>query len=162
MNYVLLVEEKSMKIFLETFLPFKFPECKFRVISHEGKVDLKQSLVREMKVLNWNTPMFIVLIDKDANDCRVLKTEIDNLCCATETNYKIRIVCHELESWYLGDLAAVDIAFSTKLSKHSNKKTFREPDDLPNAKEILKEHIGQIGQNQNSGKNGRGYEKYRT
>jgi len=43
----------------------------------------------------------------------------------------IRIVCRELESWYFGDLAAVENALSmTDLVKYQNKSKYRVPDKI--------------------------------
>ncbi|TAE49129.1 MAG: DUF4276 family protein [Cytophagales bacterium] len=50
----------------------------------------------------------------------------------------IRIVCRELESWYLGDMQAIQQAYpSFKLDKYTNKKKFREPDIMNNAAEEI-------------------------
>lgn len=51
---------------------------------------------------------FVVLIDQDSNDCIVLKDRLSGLCQeGGRENCLVRIVCHELESWFLGDLEAV-------------------------------------------------------
>ncbi len=51
----------------------------------------------------------------------------------------VRIVCHELESWYLGDLSAVETALELRgLARQQKKKKFRHPDTLNNAKQELK------------------------
>ena len=42
----------------------------------------------------------------------------------------VRIVCRELESWYLADLQAVDKVFGTQLAKQQEKAKFRTPDDI--------------------------------
>jgi len=147
MKYIFLVEEKSMKKFLDVLLHERFPEnVTFRVISHDGKGDLKKSVKSKLRALNGNDVKFVILIDQDSSNCRVLKEEIRSLCENTEADYKIRIVCRELESWYLGNLTAVDNAFSTKLAKHGKNEKFRQPDNIDYAKQILKKYIGEIGQ----------------
>ena len=50
-----------------------------------------------------------------------------------------RIPCHELESWFLGDL--IDKAFGTNLEKLQNKRKFSDPDKLANAKEELQKYV---------------------
>ena len=42
-----------------------------------------------------------------------------------------------MESFYLGDLRAVEKALEIDLSKVANKSDYREPDKLPDAKERL-------------------------
>ena len=53
----------------------------------------------------------------------------------------IRIPCHELESWFLGDLQAVEKGLaikSGKLSKLQQKQKYRNPDNLASPKQELK------------------------
>ena len=51
----------------------------------------------------------------------------------------IRIACRELESFYLGDLAAVEQGLNlTGLAKLQGNQKFRDPDRLVNAAEELK------------------------
>ena len=148
MRYILLTEERSMKIFLEMLLPKIFSNSiDFIIYHHEGKGDLKKSIPIKLKSLSSDETQFLVLIDQDGSDCSILKSEINKLCdVKKDVNYKIRIVCHELESWYFGDLLAIDNAFSTKLSKLKNKQKFRNPDNIINAKRELKRYIGPHGQ----------------
>ncbi|MFH0994155.1 MAG: hypothetical protein V1844_01450 [Pseudomonadota bacterium] len=50
----------------------------------------------------------------------------------------IRVVCKTLESFYLGDLFAVEKAFGINgLAKQQQKKKFRSPDNLGNPAEEL-------------------------
>jgi len=141
MNYVFLVEEESMRVFLNIFLTNILPEGTFQVVPHEGKADLKKSIVREMcmKKYNGNNPLFIVMIDKDSNDCIKLKAELDGLCRTTNQNYKIRIACHELEAWHLGDLSALSRAYGKDFTGLSQKEKFRQPDKLGNPAQVLEE-----------------------
>ncbi len=51
----------------------------------------------------------------------------------------IRIACRELESWYLGDLAAVEQALHAKgIANLQNKRQYRHPDTLDNPKQELR------------------------
>ncbi len=50
----------------------------------------------------------------------------------------VRIACHELESWYLGDLAAVERGLGVSgLSAKQNQNKYRIPDRLSNAADEL-------------------------
>ncbi|WP_218082987.1 DUF4276 family protein [Anthocerotibacter panamensis] len=44
----------------------------------------------------------------------------------------MRIVCQELEAWFLGDFLAIESAFSRPglAAKYQNKQKFRNPDNL--------------------------------
>ena len=146
MKYVFLVEERSMKVFLDVLLD-KYSDIIFQVVSHSGKSDLKSSIPRKLKALNGIETMFVVLVDKDYSDCKKLKEEFVSICeSVAHVNFKVRIVCHELESWYLGDLSAVDKAFGTKLSKERNKTRYRKPDERAHPKEYLLKRINTRGQ----------------
>ena len=153
MKYIFLTEERSMKTFLDVLLRKNYPQFDFRTIHHEGKSDLKKSIPNKFGALNTDDTMFVILIDQDSSDCLALKSEINAICKRIKNinniKYKVRIVCHELESWYLGDLSAIDKAFSIKPSKMQGKRKFRNPDKLANAKQelrryIKREHIGQV------------------
>jgi hypothetical protein len=49
---VFLLEEPSMKLFLEALLPRLFPRLDFLCLQHEGKSDLEQSIPRKLRT--WN------------------------------------------------------------------------------------------------------------
>jgi hypothetical protein len=53
----------------------------------------------------------------------------------------VRIACHELESWFLGDLAAVEKAFNIKLAGQQKNRKYKEPDKLSNASEELEKLV---------------------
>jgi hypothetical protein len=51
----------------------------------------------------------------------------------------VRIACHELENFFLGDLAAVEKGLKLKrLSEKQNNRRYREPDRLANAPDELR------------------------
>lgn len=137
---IFLLEEPSMEAFLDEFLPKILPaDIEFQTISHNGKSDLKNSIPRKLRGWSGNVK-FVVLCDKDSNDCINLKKELLDLCNeGRRPDTLVRIVCTELESWFLGDLEAVGNAFENgKLKRLQNKEKFREPDHLANPKQELK------------------------
>lgn len=134
---VFLLEEPSMARFLRGFLPRFISEWKedqdFILIHHAGKQDLEKSLPRKLR--GWNTEAsFIVLRDNDGADCRTIKSRLLNICKSSgRSNYLVRLVMQELESWYLGDLTAVAQAYNQpKLAEKAGKEKFRDPDALGN------------------------------
>ena len=58
----------------------------------------------------------------------------------------IRIVCHELESWYIGDLNAVEKAYDVDLRKLKNSKKYSVPDDISEPKALLKKYVPELTQ----------------
>lgn len=141
---VFLVEGQSEEAFLKELLPRILPEqTDWLVISHDGKRDLELSFPRKLRA--WGEPgvSFVILRDKNSEDCRKLKARLKRLCeDSRRSDSLVRIACHELESWFLGDLDAVAKAFdSPGITKYQNKRRFQNPDNLVNAKEELKKIV---------------------
>lgn len=139
---VFMVEEASMEETLKALLPRILPEgLAFRVIPHSGKSDLEASVPRKLRA--WANPnaRFVVVRDNDGGDCRRLKARLLEMCAATgRVDTLVRIVCQELEAWFLGDLQAVDASgLGRKLSKLQGKGLFKDPDHVEDAKGKLKE-----------------------
>ncbi len=148
----ILVEEKSMEEFLRIFLPTILPanwqinvNCFIR--SFEGKNDLQKWLPKQIKVFsNWHEPIgVIVLHDQDSADCKKLKQKISALITDNGTvPHLIRIVCKELEAWYIGDFQAIQLAYpNINADSYIRKAKFRNP-DLCNAADELKKILPEI------------------
>jgi hypothetical protein len=139
---VFFLEELSAQVMLESFLPKFLPEgFDTKFIVFEGKSDLNKRL--EAKIKNWQNPdcKFIVLRDQDSSNCIELKESLRNKCSKSKhENVLIRIACHELESWYLGDLQAVEQGLSISgISKLQTKAKYRSPDTIEKpAEELIK------------------------
>ena len=132
---IFLLEEPSMKILLDEWLPRLFPGwlngVHFQCIPHEGKTDLERSITR--KLAAWRVPgdRFVVVRDNDNANCEKLKERLRELCHQSgRPDTLIRLVCQELESWYLGDLKAVAMAFrQQKVDTPRHRKRFAHPDN---------------------------------
>ena len=147
MKLVFMLEERSMKELLDSILPRILPDyVQYLTISHDGKSDLEKSL--PIKLNAWREPnvMFVVVHDQDSNDCKQLKQKLISLCEGHEKSVLIRIPCHELESWYWGDLKAVSIAYGRDLTKLQRRRQYREPDKIESPKRELKRYIPEMGQ----------------
>jgi hypothetical protein len=137
---VFFLEEVSALEMLQGLLPKLVPESiTLRYVVFEGKQDLIKQL--QKRLLGYLVPdaYFVVLCDKDAGECVELKARLVNECKqAGKSGYVVRIACHEIESWYLADLLAVEAALSLKkLSLKQNLAKFRNPDLLANASDEL-------------------------
>lgn len=137
---VFLLEEASARAMLEGMLPkFLLGGLMVRYIVFEGKQDLEKQLVRRLRGYRTPGARFVILRDKDASDCHAVKKRLLQLCQqADRPEALVRIACHELESWYLGDLKAVERGLGVQglASKQGNRK-YREPDRLTNASQEL-------------------------
>jgi hypothetical protein len=137
---VFFLEEPSAEAMLKGFLPKVIGDIPTRFIPFEGKQDLENQLVRRMRHYRVPNAKFVVLRDKDAGDCSKIKVNLLKKC--TEAGYPntlIRIVCHELESWYLADLVAVEQGLQVRgLTRHQKKKQCTAPDNFPSPFKTLR------------------------
>ena len=140
---VFLLEERSAKVMLETFLPRMLDErIEFRLIAFDGKQDLEKRMVMRIKGYINNDARFIVVRDQDSDpNCVALKARLIDKCKASgrAAVSLVRIACRELETFYLADLNAVEKALCMKglVAKQQGAK-FRNPDYLVSPSHELK------------------------
>lgn len=132
---VFFLEEPSAREMLEGVLPRVLPEnIQVRYIVFQGKQDLEKNLKKKLR--GWRIPesVFVVMRDQDSGDCKAIKRKLVNLCRdAGQDGVLVRVACHELESFYLGDLAAVEQGLGLRnLKAQQQKRKFRNPDALGN------------------------------
>jgi hypothetical protein len=144
---IFMTEEPSMGATLRNLLASFFPEIEeftnWLIIDHQGKSDLEKSIPKKLRVWNEPSVRFVILRDNDGGDCRALKKRLQMLIPDGAPLTLIRIVCQELESWFLGDLAAVVQAYPEAGKKQTFKsQRTRDPDEATNAKEILAQLTG--------------------
>ena len=99
-------------------------EVLFRVYPHQGKQDLEKALKKTVPSIS-KMPGAKILItrDKDSADCIEVKEKINTIIAGKcHCDYFMRIICKELESWFLGDLTAIQLAYPKfKPVDYSNK-----------------------------------------
>jgi hypothetical protein len=139
---VFFLEEPSAAAMLEGFLPKIIPaDVEPRFITFDGKRDLEQQLLKRLRGYCHPEALFVVMRDQDAQpDCRVIKRQLVTLCKkAGRSSALVRIACRELESFYLGDLQAVERGLGlSKLASQQQTRRFRDPDRIVSPKEELK------------------------
>lgn len=139
---VFLLEEYSMKALLDGLLPRLFPHLLFLCVPHDGKSDLEKSIPRKLRA--WREPgvRFVVVRDNDRGDCLALKDRLVDLCSVRpQGDVMIRIVCQELEAWYIGEPDALAEAFEKESlrRKVGARSRFGQPDTVPYpARELAK------------------------
>lgn len=134
-------EEPSAKNVFEILLPKLLPKnTLFRIYPHQGKQDLEKALRTTVPSIS-KIPGSKILItrDQDAANCIEVKKRIKSIIGSNcHCDYYIRIVCKELESWFLGDLTAVKLAYPRfKPEQHQGKADFRNVDLITNANHHL-------------------------
>lgn len=148
---VFLLEEPSMVALLRGVLPKVFPDWvenqHWLALPHQGKSDLEASVPRKLRA--WHVPgdRFVILRDNDGGDCRAHKARLLALASVKPAgDVLVRIVCQELESWFLGDLDAVVAAYpeAGRALKATHRK-YPAPDGMTNAADEIRQLTGQLG-----------------
>lgn len=145
---IFLLEEQSMQVLLEGVLPRLFPNLNFQCLAHRGKYDLDQNIVNILRT--WREPdaRFVIVRDNDNGNCLALKKRLHQLCQRGGRNDTlIRIVCQELEAWYLGEPNAMSDAFGDESLRHiGNRAKYRKnPETLKKPSEDIKSLAPGIG-----------------
>lgn len=136
---IFLLEEPSMKHFLEGFLPRLLPNLKFLCIPHEGKTDLEKSIPRKLRAWNMPSDKFIIVRDNDGENTEKLEKNLMNLCeNHTGSKVMVRIACQELEAWYLGDVVSLGIVYRLTQQVSQQKNPYREPDLIVKPSKLVK------------------------
>ncbi|MCA3269094.1 MAG: DUF4276 family protein [Thalassospira sp.] len=105
----LFLEEHSMTLFLRGAIkrirPNAIEGLDYTFNAYNGKRDLMYNCPKQViGILRSQKNKVIILVDQDDDDCRILKEELrDSLKKGSQERYRVRIVCRELESWYIGD-----------------------------------------------------------
>jgi len=116
MHIEFLVEEPSAEAALFNIVPkILSRDVSFRIHPHQGKQDLLGKLLPRLRgYKNWLPEdwRIVVLVDADDEDCRVLKTKMENIAndarLVTKSKRTIvssfqvlnRLAIEELEGWY--------------------------------------------------------------
>ncbi len=137
---VFLTEEQSMRVTLRALLagfrPNLLEGLDWQILVFEGKADLEKKFADRMRCWNHGDPHFVILRDNDGGDCQVLKARLADKAATSGKRFHIRIVCQELESWFLGDCLAVTAAYSSCGFSNDTAK-YRNPDRINNASQEL-------------------------
>ena len=139
-HMVFFLEEPSAREMLSGLLPRILPDSvTFQYVVFEGKQDLEKQIGRKLRGWRPPLPRFIVLRDQDGGVCADIKSNLINTCTqAGHPDTLVRIACHELESWYLGDLCAVEIGLEISgLASKQKTRKYKTPDNLANAAQEL-------------------------
>ena len=142
---VIFTEEASMNAALDELMarhfPYRIKGLDWFVIDFNGKSDLERKFPKRMKIWNYGDPLFVILRDNDGGDCRALKKRLHDLATPMAKPFKVRVVCQELESWFLGDSQAVNKAYPGCRFSNGTAK-YRDPDKMTNASQELAELTG--------------------
>ena len=140
-HLVFFLEEPSAREMLRGILPKILPaDISTQFVVFSGKQDLEKRLPVRLRAWRQPQTFFVVLRDQDSGDCKAIKAGLAKKCnFAGQPGALVRIACHELESFYLGDLDAVAKSIGpANLGAQQMKAKFRHPDRLANPSQELK------------------------
>ncbi|MHA6718986.1 DUF4276 family protein [Sphingomonas sp. RS6] len=140
------VEEPSMEAFLRDFLPRVLPNTAlWRPINHGSKPQLLKELPKRLRGYASTPlafrPLALVLIDRDEDDCKALKAQLEaaaqdaglihkSQADGVEFDVVNRIVVEELEAWYFGDAIATAAAWPGVKPTFASSARYRNPDAI--------------------------------
>ena len=123
-----------------------------RIVEHDGVGDLKRSLASKILAELGPDRKFLILRDGDGLDCLGIKRELTDLVPPLRRERTlVRIVCQELESWYLAQPAALKRA-GVLASAIPGSILRKPPDALTGPKQIFLKHAHRRGQMDNARK----------
>jgi hypothetical protein len=145
---ILLTEEPSMKVTVEALMQKHYPGLvqgwHWFVFEYNGKSDLEKNIHPRMSKWNYGDPFFVILRDADGGNCLEIKNRLAGLAAPSGRPFKVRVVCQELEGWFIGDNQAVKSAFPRCQFSNETEK-YRNPDKLTNASDELAGLTGERG-----------------
>ena len=146
MHIEFFVEEPSAEAFLDGFLTRWLPgTCSFRIHPFQGKTDLILKLPARLKAYRQWAPRhyrFVVLIDEDRQNCRELKSRLEEAAgqaglltkssVTDGAHFSVlnRIAVEELKAWFFGDVEALVMAYPGVPPTLAQKRSYRDPDHI--------------------------------
>lgn len=147
MRIEFLVEEQSAEEALKHLLPRLIGQrARWKLINLGSKYKLLKALPQRLAAYHQRIDQgedlrMVVLVDRDNDNCETLKRQLEQMAenaglatkSAPDAHGRFlvlnRIVVEELESWFIGDPAALRKAFSRLPAINENAGIFRNPDN---------------------------------
>ncbi|HQC80200.1 MAG TPA: DUF4276 family protein [Accumulibacter sp.] len=142
---IVVVEEPSMEAMLELLLPKLIDGVDFEIKPFQCKDDLLKNLPARLRGYGKWLPeswAIVVLVDRDDDDCRLLRRKLDDMAERAGLMSKTRagkghrfqianrIAVEELEAWFFGDWVAVQEAYPRVPAKIPRQAAYRDPDGV--------------------------------
>ena len=142
-----LVEEPSAETALRHLLPSLLPRAvRWKIVNLKNKPRLLKVLEERLRAYRVRVEQgedvrVLVLVDRDDDDCLVLKRQLDTFAERAglptrsrpdrQGGFRVvnRVVVQELESWFLGDPTALRAAFPSLPAANPKSGPFRSPEN---------------------------------
>ncbi|MDK2974631.1 MAG: hypothetical protein PWP08_1002 [Methanofollis sp.] len=157
----ILLEEESARAALNSIFPKMIRnEDSFNIHPYNGKKDILKKLPDRLRgYKKWIPPDYtiIVLVDRDRDDCMLLKQKLEQIAIgaglATKNSprhdgrFQVlnRIAIDELEAWFFGDIDALVAAYPGIPATLGNKVKYRDPDAIIDTWETLERVLQRAG-----------------
>ena len=116
------------------------------ILKHQGAGDLERSFAGKIANDPFPESKFLILRDGDNGDCRQLKRSLrEKIPRGKRGRTIVRIVCQELEAWYLAQPSALTDA-GALASDIPRRKLIGNVDAIANPKRIFLHHAHNRGQ----------------
>ncbi|MDA4891589.1 DUF4276 family protein [Streptomyces sp. MPA0124] len=138
--------ENALRILVPRLVSHAEEHVNFELRVFRGKDDLLRKLPDRLRgYASWARHAdvrILVLVDRDDDECVVLKREIDRLAVEagltlhtrdavpTGGSFKTRIACEEIEAWFLGDAEALRSAYPRVAKNFEHRAGFRDVDNI--------------------------------
>lgn len=134
-----------MEAALEALLPKLLDDVEFQILRFQCKDELLMRLPQRLEgFARWlpEGSVVLVLVDRDDDDCSVLKQQMENITAEARLVSKTtagpgkrfqvvnRIAIEELEAWFFGDWEAVQAAYPRVQATVPQKAGYRDPDAI--------------------------------
>ena len=133
-----------MEALLDEVLPRILSNVTFMIHPHQGKTDLVEKLPGRLRgYAKWlpQNMRIIVLVDRDDDDCHVLKQNMERYAAAAGLTTRSssagepwhvvsRIAIEELEAWYFGEWNAVRAAYPRAARTIPTHSKYRNCDEI--------------------------------
>ena len=153
MHFEVLLEEESARAAMENILPkILRSEDSFQIRPYSGKKNLLSRLPGRLRgYKKWIPPDYriVILIDRDRDDCTLLKQKLEKI--VAEAGLSTKTAPHYDGSFQVlnriavEELEAVASAYSSVPPTLNTKKKYRDPDAIANAWETLERVLQRAG-----------------
>lgn len=147
----IILEEPSAEVLIQKLAPIIAPAAQagsdFATRVFQGKDDLLRKLPQRLAGYgSWAASSdirFLILVDRDDDDCSSLKSRLVELVkeargleylagtgVASGGHVKVTVACEEIEAWMIGDPDALRAAYPKLPKAFEKRSAYRDPDAI--------------------------------
>ena len=145
-DIVIFVEEPSAFEIVSALSRRLGLSSRVKILKHQGAGDLERSYAGKISNDPFPNSKFLILRDADNKNCKALKkTLLEKVPREKRVRTRVRIICQELEAWYLAQPEALAAAGSLKRLIPKTKLS-GNVDSISDPKRLFLRHAHEKGQ----------------